>query len=83
MFIVYANSKSSHVSLTNDKDVLVWNLSKSCLYTPKKGYVQLLLDRDGMDHSCGGNYYGSLSALSRKKSFVGFFYLIKHLPGIS
>ena len=51
MFIAYANSKSSHVSLTNDKDVLVWNLSKSGLYTPKEGYVQLLLDRDGMDHS--------------------------------
>ena len=43
--------KRSHVRLTNDNDVLVWNLSKYGLYTPKEGYVQLLLDRDGMDHS--------------------------------
>ena len=27
--------KRSHVHLTNDNDVLVWNLSKSGLYTPK------------------------------------------------
>ena len=35
--------KASHVRLSNDADELVWNLSKSCKYTPKDGYVQLML----------------------------------------
>ena len=31
----------------------------------------------------GGNYYGSLNALSRQKSFAGFFYVIRLLPRMS
>ena len=34
--------KSSHVRITNDDDTLVWNLSKSCRYSPKEGYAQFM-----------------------------------------
>ena len=36
--------------LTNETDVLVWSLSKSGKYTPKEGYVQLLLDKNLMEY---------------------------------
>ena len=64
--------KRSHVRLTNDNDVLVWNLSKSCLYTPKKGYVQLLLDRDGMDHSQWWKLLWNLKCPLKEKIFCWF-----------
>ena len=31
--------KSSHVRISNDDDILVWNLSKSGRYSPKEGYA--------------------------------------------
>ena len=37
--------------LSNDDDELVWNLSKSGKYTPKEGYVQLLLNRTKLEYS--------------------------------
>ena len=37
--------KSSHVRLSNDDDMLIWNQAKSGKYTPKTGYLQLFLDR--------------------------------------
>ena len=37
--------KTSHVRLTGDEDFLIWNQSKSGKYTPKTGYLQLLMDR--------------------------------------
>ena len=37
--------KTSHVRLSCDKDLLIWNQSKSGKYTPRAGYLQLMLDR--------------------------------------
>ena len=37
--------KSSHVRLSNEKDILVWNQSKFGKYTPRAGYLQLMLER--------------------------------------
>ena len=37
--------KSSHVRFSNDDDMLIWNQAKSGKYTPKTGYLQLVLDR--------------------------------------
>ena len=37
--------KSSHVRLSCDEDLLIWNQSKSGKYTLKSGYLQLVLDR--------------------------------------
>ena len=38
--------KASHVSISNEDDVLVWNLSKSSHYTTKDGYAQLMMDME-------------------------------------
>ena len=38
--------KASHVRISNEDDVLVWNLSKSGKYTPKEGYAKLMMVRD-------------------------------------
>ena len=35
--------KSSHVRISNDDDILVWNLSRSGRYSPKEGYAQLMI----------------------------------------
>ena len=37
--------KTSHVRLSCDEDLLIWNHSKSGKYTLKSGYLQLVLDR--------------------------------------
>ena len=37
--------KTSHVRLSSDEDLLLWNQSKSGKYTPRSGYLQLLMDR--------------------------------------
>ena len=36
--------KTSHVRLSSDADLLIWNQSKSRKYTPKTGYLQLVLN---------------------------------------
>ena len=38
--------KASHVRISNEDDVIVWNLSKSGHYSPKDGYAQLMMDRE-------------------------------------
>ena len=42
--------KASHVILSNVNDKLVWNLSKSGIYSPKEGYLHLL-DRSELEFS--------------------------------
>ena len=37
--------KTIHVILSGDEDFLIWNQSKSGKYTPRTGYLQLLMDR--------------------------------------
>ena len=36
--------KSSHIRLKNGDDVLVWNQTKSSKYSPKGGYMHLILE---------------------------------------
>ena len=36
--------KTSHIRLKNDDDVLVWNQAKSGKYSPKGGYLHLILE---------------------------------------
>ena len=43
--------KASHVRLSDDVDELVWNMSKSDKYSPKDGYLHLMLDSNEMDYS--------------------------------
>ena len=43
--------KTSHVRLRNEVDVLVWNQSKSGRYTPKDGYLQMILDINDLEFS--------------------------------
>ena len=37
--------KTSHVRLSCDEDLLIWNQSKYGKYTPRSSYLQLMLDR--------------------------------------
>ena len=43
--------KASHVRLFNEADVMIWNQSKSGKYTPKAGYLHLILDRNEVEIS--------------------------------
>ena len=43
--------KANHVMLSNEDDVMVWNQSKSCKYTPKYGYLHLIMDRNEVEIS--------------------------------
>ena len=43
--------KAIHITLTNEVDVLVWNQSKSGKYSPKVGYLQLILDKNEVEIS--------------------------------
>ena len=36
--------KSNHIRLRNEVDVLVWNQTKTGKYTPKGGYMHLILE---------------------------------------
>ena len=38
--------KANHVSISNEDDVLLWNLFKSGHYTTNYGYAQLMMDRE-------------------------------------
>ena len=41
--------KSSHIRLRNEEDVLVWNQAKSGKYSPKVGYMHLILEQHEKD----------------------------------
>ena len=41
-----SNLRISHVRLSNEIDVLIWNQSKLGKYCPKVGYLQLILDKN-------------------------------------
>ena len=43
--------KISNIRLSNMKDELVWNQSKSGKYSPKAGYLQPILDKNELEIS--------------------------------
>ena len=43
--------KAIHVRLYVDDDILVWNQAKSGVYSPKVGYLQMILDRNEVEYS--------------------------------
>ena len=43
--------KSSHIRFRNEDDVLVWNQAKSGKYSPKGGYMHLILEQHEMETS--------------------------------
>ena len=46
-----SNLKISHIRLSNEADVLIWNQSKYGMYSPKIGYLQLILDNNDVEIS--------------------------------
>ena len=71
--------KSSHVKLSNNLDELVQNLSKSGKYTPKDGYVQLILDRNEMEYSWRWKVLCKLKCPLKEKNFCWFIFSDKAL----
>ena len=41
--------KSSHIRFSNNEDLLVWNQAKSGKYTPKGGYLHLILEQHDLE----------------------------------
>ena len=71
--------KASHVRLTNAMDVLVWNQSKSGKYSPKDGYLQLILDRNEMEYSWWWKVLWKLKCPLKSKIFCWFLFSDKAL----
>ena len=70
--------KSSHVSISNEDDVLVWNLSKFGHYTTKDGYAQLMMDRE-VEYSWWWRVLWKLKFPLKTKIFCWFILLDKAL----
>ena len=75
--------KASHVRLSNNADILVWNPSKTGKYTPKEGYVHLLQDRIGLELSQWWKVLWKLKCPLKSKNFCWFLFLERHSLGMS
>ena len=69
--------KSTHVRISNDVDILVWNLSKFGRYSPKDGYAQLM-NRD-MDLIWWWKVLWKLKCPLKSKLFCWFLFFGKAL----
>ena len=63
--------KTSHVRLSGDEDLLIWNQSKSGKYTPRSGYLQLLMDRQEENYPDGGRSCGNSNVHLKQKFIAG------------
>ena len=71
--------KASHVRLTDDVDELVWNLSKSGKYSPKDGYLHLMLDMNELEYSRWWKFLWKLKCPLKQKIFCCFLFSDKAL----
>ena len=71
--------KASHVRLTDDADELIWNLSKSGKYSPKDGYLHLMLGRNEMEYSWWWTILWKLKCPPKGKMFCWFLFFDKAL----
>ena len=71
--------KASHVRLSDDVDELGWNLSKYGKYSPKDGYLRLMLDRNEMEYSWWWKVLWKLKCPLKAKIFFWFLFSDKAL----
>ena len=66
--------KSNHIRLNNEDDVLVWNQAKTGKYSPKGGYMHLILEQHEMETAWWWNMIWHLKCpLKTKKNFQFLF----------
>ena len=74
-----SNIRTIHVRLSNEADVLVWNQSKSGKYTPKVGYLQLIMDKNYVEISWWWHLLWKLKCPLKSKIFCWFLFSGKAL----
>ena len=74
-----SNIRTSHVRLSNEADVLVWNQSKSGKYSPKAGYLQSILDKNDVEITWWWHLIWKLKCPLKSKNFCWFLFSGKAL----
>ena len=66
--------KYSHIRLKNEADVLVWNQSKSGKYSPKDGYLHLIMEKHEMEIAWCWRMIWKLKCPLKSKIFCWFLF---------
>ena len=64
--------KAIHVRLYVDDDILVWNHAKTGVYSPKVGYLQMILDRNEVEYSWRWKVLWKFKCPLKEKLFCWF-----------
>ena len=64
--------KAIHVRLSIDDNILVWNQAKSRVYSPKVGYLQMILDRNEVEYSWRWKVLWKFKCPLKEKIFCWF-----------
>ena len=71
--------KTSHIRFSNNEDLLVWNQAKSGKYTPKGGYLKLILDQYDVETAWWWNMFWHCKCPLKSKIYCWFLFSGKAL----